>query len=126
MEHIALLDSGVWGAGFLKKDVFHAAADKLIARLLSSKTIIVVPEIVRAEVLNVVLHQSLNLDELKSIHEQFRTLSPFVKFRQGDAKFWNEFMSQQLSRLFLKTMDCLLRVTCSIGKSKPFIPLTKS
>jgi predicted nucleic acid-binding protein len=108
MEHIALLDSGVWVAGFLKKDVFHAAAEKLISRLLSAKTTIVVPEIVRAEVLNVVLHKSLNFDELKSIHEQFRTLSPFVQFRHGDAKFWNDFVPEQLSRLFLKTMDFIV------------------
>jgi predicted nucleic acid-binding protein len=108
MEHIALLDSGVWAAGFLKKDMFHATADNLISRLLSAQTILVVPEIVRAEVLNVVLHKLLNQGELKSINEQFRTLSPFVQFRQGDPKFWNEFMPQQFSRLFLKTMDFLV------------------
>jgi len=108
MEHIALLDSGVWAAGFLKKDMFHATADNLISRLLSAQTILVVPEIVRAEVLNVVLHKSLNQSELKSINEQFRTLSPFVQFRYGDPKFWNEFVPLQLSRLFLKTMDFLV------------------
>jgi len=33
MAHIALLDSGVWASGFLKKVMFHPAADKLISRL---------------------------------------------------------------------------------------------
>jgi hypothetical protein len=36
MQRIALLDSGVWAAGFLKEDMFHAVADKLIARLLEN------------------------------------------------------------------------------------------
>jgi predicted nucleic acid-binding protein len=108
MGRIALLDTGVWAAGLLKEDMFHKAADKLIVRLLSSQTTILVPEIVRAEVLNVVLHKALDQNRVKSINEQFWGLAPQVQFRQGGTNFWNEFVPEQLSRLFLKTMDFLV------------------
>ena len=108
MEPVALLDSGVWVACFLEEDLFHAKADQLIRRLLSTPTTILVPEVLRAEIFNVVMRESLSQDRIKSINEQLRTLFPTVQFRQGDPKFWNEFMPQQFSRLFLKTMDFLV------------------
>jgi len=108
MEKVALLDSGVWAANFLERDDFNAVADKLIVRLIANQTSILVPEIVRAEVLNVVLHRSLDKNKVKFVEDRFRALSSVVQFRHGDPKFWNEFMPQQFSRLFLKTMDFLV------------------
>jgi len=108
MEQATLLDSGVWVACFLQDDIFHPKADQLVRRLLATPATIVVPEILRAEILNVVLRESLNQDKLKSINERFTAFSPVVQFRQGDPKFWNEFMPKQFSRLFLKTMDFLV------------------
>lgn len=108
MGKLTLLDSGVWVACFLQEDIFHAEANQLIRRLLSAHAIIVVPEILRAEALNVVLRESLDKNRLKSINERFWAMAPGVQFRFGDARFWNEFVPLQLSRLFLKTMDLLV------------------
>jgi len=108
MGKTVLLDSGVWAANFLETDMFHKTADKLIVRLITSQNTIWVPEIVRAEVLNVVLHRSLDKEQVKFVDDKFHALAPAVQFRQGDAKFWNEFVPLQLSRFFLKTMDLLV------------------
>lgn len=108
MGKFSILDTGVWVAFFLKEDEFHAEADQLISRLLATQTTIVVPEILRAEVLNVVLRESLDKNRLQSVNEQFWSLAPAAQFRYGDAKFWNDFVPEQLSRLFLKTMDFLV------------------
>jgi predicted nucleic acid-binding protein len=89
-------------------DVFNAAADKLIVRLISSQSVIWVPEIVRTEVLNVVLHRTLDKNKIHFVENRFRVLSPMVTLRYGDAEFWNEFVPEQFSRLFLKTMDFLV------------------
>jgi predicted nucleic acid-binding protein len=105
---IVLFNSGVWAANFMARDEFNATADKLVARFISNQTTILVPEIVRAEVLNVVFHRSLDKNQIKFVDDKFQALSPVVQFRQGDPKFWNEFMPQQFSRLFLKTMDFLV------------------
>ena len=61
-----------------------------------------------SEVLNVVLHRALDINKVKFVDDHFLALAPVVEFRQGDAKFWNEFVPEQLSRLFLKTMDFLV------------------
>jgi len=108
MEKLALLDSGVWAANFLELDMFNPVADKIIARLISSQTSIGVPEIVRAEVLNVVLHKALDKDKVKFVDNRFRALAPGVQLQYGDQKFWNEFVPENFSRLFLKTMDFLV------------------
>ncbi|MDZ7290639.1 MAG: hypothetical protein ONB44_13785 [candidate division KSB1 bacterium] len=108
MGKIVLLDSGVWAANFLEADMFNSMADKLIVRLLANHTTILVPEIIRAEVLNVVLHKSLDQNQVKFVDGKFRALAPAVQLHFGDAKFWNEFVPEQLSRLFLKTMDFLV------------------
>jgi hypothetical protein len=55
-----------------------------------------------------VFHRSLDKNKVKFVDDKFRALSPVVQFRQGDPKFWNEFMPKQFSRLFLKTMDFLV------------------
>jgi len=108
MGQTVLMDSCVWAANFLEKDSFHATADRLITRTLSNGALILVPEIARTEVLNVVLHESLDKNQVKFVDDHFKALAPAVQFRQGDAKFWNEFVPEQLSRLFLKTMDFLI------------------
>ncbi|MGH7595778.1 MAG: PIN domain-containing protein [bacterium] len=108
MGKLTLLDTGVWVACFLQEDIFHAEADQLIRRLISAQTIIVVPEILRAEVLNIVLRESLDKNRLKSINERFWSMAPGVQFRHGGIQFWNEFVPEQLSRLFLQTMDFLV------------------
>ena len=108
MGKIVLLDSGVWAVNFLEDDMFNKTADKLIVRLIANQNTILVPEVVRAEVLNVVLHKSLDKDKIKFVEDRFLMLAPAVTLRQGALKFWNEFMPQQFSRLFLKTMDFLV------------------
>ena len=105
---IVLFDSGIWAANFMERDVFNATADKLVARFISNQTVILVPEIVRAEVLNVVFRRALDKSKVKFVDDRFRALSPVVQFRHSDPEFWNEFMPQQFSRLFLKTMDFLV------------------
>ena len=108
MSKIVLLDSGVWAANFLETDVFHRTADRLIVRLLAVQNKILVPKIVKVEVLNVVLHRTLEKNQVKFVDDKFNALAPAVEFREGDHMFWDQFVPQQLSRLFLKTMDFLI------------------
>jgi hypothetical protein len=67
-----------------------------------------VPEIIRAEVLNVVLHKSLDQSQIKFVDDRFRALAPAVQLRYGDIKFWSESVPSNFLRLFLKTMDFLV------------------
>jgi len=108
MGQTILLDSGVWAANFLEKDDFHTTADRIIVRLIAAEATILVPEIVQAEVLNVVLHRSLDKQKVAFVNNRFLALVPAITPRHGDVKFWNEFLPNQLSRLFLKTLDLLV------------------
>ena len=103
-----LLDTGVWFGYFVRDDVFHHDADKLVSKLIASEHKILLPEIERFELLNALTHELLDHERVRQISDELRKMTPSIELVHGDSEFWNEVLPSNLPRLFLKPMDFII------------------
>lgn len=103
-----LLDSGIWFGYFVEDDAFHHDAYTLVNELIREKKRIVLPEIVKFELLNAATQELLNHNRVKEINQKLHYLSPNIELRYGDVNFWDNVLPSNLPRLFLKTFDFII------------------
>jgi predicted nucleic acid-binding protein len=109
----ALLDTGVWFGYFHKKDLFHHDANALVNELIADGKTILLSEVERFELQNVLTHELLNHEEVRQIDSELRSMSPRVEIRYTEIKFWDEILPANFPRLFLKSMDFIV-ASCAL------------
>lgn len=108
-----LLNTGVWFVFFDKNDLFHHDANALVNELLADGKKILLSEVERFELLNALTHGLLNHERVRQIDSELRSMSPHVEIRYCEPKFWDEVLSANFPRLFLKPMDFII-ASCAL------------
>ncbi|MFQ5632228.1 MAG: type II toxin-antitoxin system VapC family toxin [bacterium] len=103
-----ILDTGVWFGYFVKRGLFHEDARALVKELFVSSKKILLPEVVRFELLNVLTHELLNHQKVQEINDELRRLAPYVENRYGDVHFWDNVLPANLFRIFLRDFDFII------------------
>jgi predicted nucleic acid-binding protein len=109
----ALLDTGVWFGYFHTIDLFHHDADALVSELIAGGKTILLSEVERFELQNVLTHELLNHEKVRQINSELRGMSPHVEIRYTEIKFWDEILPANFPRLFLKSMDFIV-ASCAL------------
>ncbi len=104
----AMLDTGVWFAYYVKHDIFHQEANAIVDDLLRRKKKVLLSEVGRFELMNVLTRELLNHEQVRQIGAKLRSLSPYVELRFGGSEFWEEVLPSNFLRLFFKTMDFII------------------
>jgi len=109
----ALLDTGVWFGYFHTNDLFHHDANALVNELIVGGKTILLSEVERFELQNVLTHELLNHEKVRQINSELRGMSPHVEIRYTEIKFWDEILPANFPRLFLKSMDFIV-ASCAL------------
>ena len=102
---IVLLDSSVWISYFHKKDTHHLQAVGIVEDCAKNQDVVLLPDIVLAEVTNVLLRLDASgafLDEFRSYLLRFERLLAFVS---GSREFWMISVEEIARKIQLKALN---------------------
>ena len=100
-----ILDSSVWIAYFNKADLFYAEAKNIFANISKKEAIIIMPEIIFAETVNI-LKKHLGKNKTLEVIAKIKKIK-FIKLAHGLSKFWFEFFPIY-SEINLKSSDAII------------------
>lgn len=121
-----LLDSSVWISYFHTKDVYHNQAIKLIDDAISENNIVLVPNIVYAEVLNSIWRITKSDLHIHRCKKVFHECEPYIRLIHGDRFFWLEGIESIMPRVSLKTSDLIIASYAWYHKVDKFVTYDKA
>ena len=102
-----IIDSSVWISSFIEEDILHYESKRKIAKYISKKVTIILPEIVIFEVLNILYKKKFPDHKIKYIHDYFLT-NKECKIVTIDFQILLQRLKQRKNRLNLKSLDCII------------------
>jgi predicted nucleic acid-binding protein len=97
----ALLDSSVWVANYLQKDIHHLRARKIIQSLIQNNYKLVIPLFVYIETINVLVRENYPIAEIEAIKNEMKIFE-IIDLDQN--KFLRLF-HLYLTKYHIKTLD---------------------
>ncbi|MEK7248985.1 MAG: PIN domain-containing protein [Bacteroidota bacterium] len=105
---IALLDSSVWVSYFNDFDTYHARAVAIVEEFIGTQTIIVVPDVVLAEVTNVLIRLDPTDVLIERFHQHRAHFDWLVESVFGNREFWTKTIEEVAHKVQLKTLDLII------------------
>ena len=105
-----LLDSSIWISSILKRDVFVENADEIINFYLNNNFLIILPEIVLFEILNVLRRNKVSNIELEKRRRFFNRNSKIKIVKTNVEKLTKTFLNTRES-IVMKSQDCLIAMS---------------
>ncbi len=105
---IVLLDSSVRISYFHREDVHHSKAVDIVEDCIENQVVVLLPDIIFAEVTNVLLRldpSGVFLQEFRNYAIRFERLTAFVS---GSHEFWMKTMEEMARKIRLKTLDLII------------------